>query len=97
MDFADFHNVDPKDVFFGNWVKISGTKYRTRLAVCSEIKDEMPMFCKLSMILVVNSDIYCIIDKLVVDHFSEHFHAYEVGESNDRNVVKADTACLKTF
>lgn len=93
-DFADFHNVDPKDMFSANWVKISGTEYRTGLIVCSEFKEELPVFCKISKILVINSVIYFIADKLMVDHFSEHFHAYEVCESNERNVVKADSLVI---
>lgn len=89
-EVADLHDVDPKDLFFVNWVKISGTEYRPGLIVCTEVNDEMPVFCKISKILLVKSDIYFVTDKLTVDCFSEHFHAYEVYEANERNVVKAD-------
>lgn len=77
-DVADFHDVDPKDLFFVNWVKISGTEYRPGLIVCTEMKDEMPVFRKISKIFLAKSEIYFVTDKFTVDCFSEHFHAYEV-------------------
>ena len=30
-------------------------------------------------------------NKVVVDNFSEHFHAYQVYESDEKDVIKADS------
>lgn len=85
------HAVDPKDIFSTNWVKMSGTEYRSGLVICTEINDEMPVFCQITKVLVVKSEIYFTVYKLVCDHFSEHFHAYVVNVSKDKDVVKADS------
>ena len=85
-----FHAV-PKDIFSTNWVRISGTEYRTGLVVCTEIEHGMPVFCRIQNILLVESVVYFLVTKLVVDHFSEHFHAYQVFESEDKDLIKADS------
>ena len=69
-------------------------EYRTGLAICSEIEHEMPAFYRMENILLVNSVIYFLVNKLVVDHFSEHFHAYQVFESNDKDLFKADSLVM---
>lgn len=66
----------------------------TGLIICSEIQHDMPVFCRIKKIIVVDSIIYFLVYKLVVDHFNEHFHAYKVFESNDRDVVKADSLVI---
>jgi len=45
--------------------------------------------------LLVNSVIYFIVNKLMVDHFSEHFHAYNMFESDAKDVKKED--CLQMY
>lgn len=51
----------------------------------------MPVFCRIKNIILVNSVIYFMVNKLMVDHFSEHLHAYNVFESDEKNVMKADS------
>ncbi|KAK2843712.1 hypothetical protein Q7C36_011927 [Tachysurus vachellii] len=84
-----------KDIFSTNWVKISGVEYRAGLVICSGTEQEMPVFCRIKKMLLVNSVIYFIVNKLMVDHFSEHFHAYNVFESDEKDVIKAD--CLQIY
>ena len=38
-----------------------------------------------------NTVICFLVDKLVADQLFEHFHAYKVFESNEKDVVKADS------
>lgn len=83
-----------QDIYSTNWVTISGTEYRAGLIICSEIEHEMPVFCRIKKILVVDSVIYFLVNKLVVDHFSEHFHAYQVFESDEKDVIKADSLVI---
>lgn len=77
------HAAVPKDLFSANWVKMSGTESRTGLIIGSHIDHEMPVFCRIKRLLV-DSAMYFLVNKLVVDHFSEHFHAYQVFESDER-------------
>lgn len=64
-----------------SWVTISGTEYRIGLAICSESEHEMPV--------LASSVVYFVVSKLVVDHFSEDFHAYQVFESDEKDVIRA--------
>jgi hypothetical protein len=89
--FARALHAVPKDIFSTNWVRISGTEYRTGLVVCRGIEHEMPVFCRIQKIILVDSVMYFLVTKLVVDHFSERFHAYQVFESDDKDVIKADS------
>ena len=82
-----------QDIHATNWVTISGTEYRAGLIICSEIEHEMPVFCRIEKIIVY-SVISFLVNKLVVDHFNEHFHAYKVFESNDKDIVKADSLVI---
>lgn len=93
--FAQALPAEAKDIFSTNWVKISGVEYRAGLVICSGTEQEMPVFCRIKKMLLVNSVIYFIVNKLMVDHFSEHFHAYNVFESDEKDVMKAD--CLQIY
>lgn len=84
----------PQDIYSTKWVTISGTEYRAGLIICSEIEHEMSVFCRIKKILVVDSVIYFLVNKSVVDHFSEHFHAYQVFESDEKDVIKADSLVI---
>ena len=88
------HGAVPNDIFYTNWVTICGTEYRTGLVVCSKIECEMPVFCKIQKVLLVDSVIYFLVSKLEVDHFSEHFHAYLVFERDEKEVIKAESLVM---
>lgn len=79
-----------QDIHATNWVIISGTEYRPGLIICTQIEHEMPVFLRIEKIIVVDSIICFFGKRLVVDHFSEHFHSYKVFESDHKDVVKAD-------
>lgn len=53
------------------------------------------MFCRIKTIVLVNSHTYFIVQKLVVENFSEHCHAYKVFETDEKDVVKAD--CIEIY
>ena len=65
--------------------------------ICSGTEQEIlfTSFAELKKILLVNSVIYFIVNKLMIDHFSEHFHAYNVFESDEKDVMKAD--CIQMY
>lgn len=77
-----------------NWVTIRETEYRPVLVICCEIEHEMPVFCRKEKVFVINSVICFLVNKLVVDHFSDYVHAYKVFESNDKDAVKADSLVI---
>lgn len=54
----------------------------------------MPVFCTIKKIMLLDSSIYFLVDKLVVDHFSEHFYAFQVFESDVADVIKADSLVM---
>lgn len=84
-----------EEAFSANWVNINGTEYRTGLVICCGAEHEMPVFCRIKTIVLVNSHTYFIVQKLVVEHFSEHCHAYKVFETDEKDVVKAD--CIEIY
>ena len=45
-------------------------------------------FPRMEKTIVVDS---FLVNKLVVDHFSEHFQTYKAFESNEKDVVQADS------
>lgn len=80
-----------EDTFSTNWVNIGGTEYRAGLVICCGFTHEMP-------VVLVNSVTFFIINKLVVENFSEHCHAYKVFETDEKDVIKADCVEMyKTF
>lgn len=54
----------------------------------------MPVFCRIEKIIVVDSVSFFLVNKLAVDHFNEHFHAYKVFETSDKDIVKADSLVI---
>lgn len=84
-----------EDTFSTNWVNISGTEYRAGFVICCGSEHEMPVFCRIKMILLVNSVTFFIVNKLMIENFSEHRHAYKVFETNEKDVIKAD--CIEIY
>lgn len=66
------------NVLLVKWVKHYGTEYRPGLVVCVEINEEMPVFCKISTIIVKDEKV--ILAGAGVENicFDEHYHAFKV-------------------
>lgn len=77
-----------KDVFSTSWVKVDGVEYRAGLVVCSAIESEMPVFCQISDVLLVENCIYLLVNKLFTENFDEHHHAFRVVQSEERCIIK---------
>lgn len=59
--------------------------------MCTEIKHELPVFCKITSILVLGENLYFVVEKLVPELFSEHCYAFRAVDGNEFDaVVKAD-------
>ena len=79
-----------KSIYSTSWVKMDGTMYRVGQLVCSKMEHEMPVFCKITKIIVV-TNVYLLLDKLHTDNFSEHYNAFTVFDGvDDEVVVKVD-------
>ncbi|XP_038137605.1 uncharacterized protein LOC119781269 [Cyprinodon tularosa] len=79
-----------EDTFSTNWVKICGTEYRVGLVVSSGTDHDFPLFYRIKVILKLKNDVHFIANKLDIEYFSEHFHAYKVCESDEKVVINAN-------
>ncbi|XP_051947286.1 uncharacterized protein LOC127618717 [Xyrauchen texanus] len=58
-----------KDAFSTSWVKVDGVEYRAGLVVCSAMENEMPVFCQISDVLLVDNLIYLLVNKTIYREF----------------------------
>lgn len=65
-----------KDVFSTSWVKVDGVEYKAGLVVCNSMEEDMPVFCKVLDVLLVEDDIFLLTHKLFTENFDEHHHAF---------------------
>lgn len=93
---ARFLNVSiHKDIFSANWIRLNGTEHQEGLVICSSIQGDMPVFSKITKILLVDCVIYFAVMKLQINYFSEHCHAYKVLGGEEKGVIKADSLEIK--
>lgn len=57
--------------------------YKPKFLVCIEIENKLPIFGRITEILLLNNDIYFVIKKLNTLFFHENYHAYRIEESNN--------------
>lgn len=77
-----------KDVFSTSWVKVDGVEYKAGLVVCSAIEEDMPVFCQISDILLVEDHIFLLANKLFTENFDGHHHAFRVLQSEEKFIIK---------
>ena len=56
-----------EDTFSANWVIMNGTEYRAGLVICCGSKHDMPVFCSIKKIVLVNSVTFFLVNKLFVE------------------------------
>lgn len=84
---AKFGTVLSTSVFSAKWIKYHGTEYRRDFLICTEVTDEMPVFCKIDVI-AVKDDCVLLCGKLMETLcFDNHYHAFKVRLHPD-NVLK---------
>lgn len=47
-----------KDVFSTSWVKVDGVEYKAGLVICSAMEEDMPVFCQISDVLLVEDHFF---------------------------------------
>ncbi|KAM9759956.1 uncharacterized protein ACNS7B_006346 isoform 2-T3 [Menidia menidia] len=80
--------ISSGDVFSTSWVRVEGVEYRPGLAVCSTIQDEMPVFCQISDVLLVDNTFLLLSKQLFTETFDDHHHAFRIVQSEERHLVK---------
>ncbi|XP_032413320.1 uncharacterized protein LOC116730938 [Xiphophorus hellerii] len=80
--------ISSGDVFSTSWVRVEGVEYRPGLAVCSTIQDEMPVFCQISDVLLVDNTFLLLPKQLFTETFDDHHHAFRIVQSEERHLVK---------
>lgn len=63
------------------WVKCCGNTYRSRLAVCVRVQNDMPVFHVIQNIVVKDEQILLITTALKTLCLDEHIHAYKVAHT----------------
>lgn len=82
-----FEIMSSKEVFSSTWVKVNGVEYKAGLVICSTMEEDMPVFCQISDILLVEEHVYFLTNKLFTDNFDEHHHAFRVSQNEERFIV----------
>lgn len=77
----------PQHVSCTNWVKIDGTEYRIGLIVCNEIQHKLPVFSRITQILLMRDSMYFLVNPLVTLSFNEHYHAFTVCDGEEKEAV----------
>lgn len=77
-----------KDVFSTSWVKVDGVEYKAGLVICSAMEEDMPVFCQISDVLLVEDQICFWTNKLFTENFDDHHHAFRVLRSVERCLLK---------
>lgn len=77
-----------KDVFSTSWVKVDGVEYKAGLVICSAMEEDMPVFCQISDVLLVEDQHFFLTNKLFTENFDDHHHAFRVLRSVERCLLK---------
>ena len=75
---AKLNTAISTNVLSVRWVKHHGTEYRPGLIVCVEVVDEMPVFCKISTIIVKDEQVILTGSGVETMCFDEHYHAFKI-------------------
>ncbi|XP_028451665.1 uncharacterized protein LOC114566987 isoform X3 [Perca flavescens] len=95
-DISAYLHIDTQaTVNLTNWVNC-GVEYRVGLFVCTSTDENMPVFSKLTSIILHNGKVVFVL----VEHetcFHDHFHSFQISESIPRKVLVLERDRLKHF
>lgn len=83
FDDNDANNI----VYSTNWVQTGTAIYKPGMVLVLELlSGELPIFGIIKEILVRNTQEYIFVfQKFVTKEFNEHYHAFEIFESTEKN------------
>ncbi len=70
------------------WVKHCGNTYRSGLAVCVQVQNDMPVFHVIQNIVIKDEHILLITTALKTLCLDEHIHAYKVADTEAPYVLE---------
>lgn len=65
-------------VYAVKWIKHHGTEYRPDFIICTEVANEMPVFCKIMTLAVKNENVLLCGTLMETVCFDEHYYAFTV-------------------
>ncbi|XP_048042264.1 uncharacterized protein LOC125265811 isoform X1 [Megalobrama amblycephala] len=77
-----YPNVSDGKITVTSWLKHSGTEYHPDLMVCSRMENDLPVFSKITEIILMDDQNVLVTKDFKTDGFVEHLHAYRVRELN---------------
>lgn len=63
-----------------SWITCFGTEYRSGLFVCSDLRDDIPVFSKITDIIAFDSQYFLLTCEFETVCFVEHLHSFKVKE-----------------
>jgi len=73
-----------------NWIKSKGQKYKTNCMIIIQVHDENPEFSQIDQIFIADNKILFAVSTFNTVTFCRHFHAYEVKQTLQHNIVCID-------
>lgn len=88
---AKFHVNAFSDVSTTNWVKNFGTEYQIGMFVCITTDMEIPVFRKITNIIINEDQAFILTCRVDTLYFDDHFNAYCIEERADSfSVISID-------
>lgn len=89
VTLVNFHLLErSKEVFSTSWVKVDGIEYKSGLVIWTGMNDNMPVFCEICDVLLVEDCVLFLITRLETETFDEHHHAFRVFRCDDKCLLK---------
>lgn len=76
------HFSDSDKITVASWLRHSGTEYRHDLLVCTKMENDLPVFSKITDIVLMDDQNLLVTKEFETVGFVEHLHAYRVREQN---------------
>lgn len=80
-----------------SWITCFGTEYRSGLFVCSDLRDDIPVFSKITDIIAFDSQYFLLTCEFETVCFVEHLHSFKVKEELCRKVSLLNVETLRFF
>lgn len=77
-----------KEVFSTSWVRVDGIEYKSGLVVWFGMEENIPLFCEISEVLLLDNSVIFLTTKLLTETFDEHCHAFRVSRCEERCLLK---------
>ncbi|KAI7811169.1 hypothetical protein IRJ41_011241 [Triplophysa rosa] len=80
--FIEKYPNSDRDITVTSWLRHSGTEYHTDLLVCTKMEKDLPIFSKITDIVLIDDQNILVTKDFETVGFVEHLHVYHVREQN---------------